>query len=140
MFKFFGKKQHKHRKQTQKTNTVFGKIKQQVVCLFLTSIIKLFFIFLFLGIAVLPENHRRELQRRSDASVDHASSLPPGVVSVLTQCDALEKQREELNTSVHNKLVDVIERFFKKLDGEEKKYRTRMEELEVPKSFKFFIF
>lgn len=71
------------------------------------------------------------MQRRADAAIDHASALPPEVVSVLTQCDSLERQREELHQQSHGKLLEVIERFFTKLEAEEKKYRTRMDELEV---------
>jgi len=79
----------------------------------------------------LSEAHRRETQRRSDAAVEHASILPPDVVSVLTQCDQVEQQREELHQQSHSKLMVTIEKFFSKLEAEEKKYRTRMEELEV---------
>ena len=71
------------------------------------------------------------MQRRADSAIDHASALPPDVVSVLTQCDALERQREELHQQSHSKLSETIERFFSKLEAEEKKYRARMEELEV---------
>ena len=35
----------------------------------------------------LSEARHRENQRRSDAAVEHASVLPPDVLSVLTQCD-----------------------------------------------------
>ena len=81
--------------------------------------------------SALSEARRRETQRRVDAAVDHASALPPDVVSVFTQCDNLERQREELHQQSHEKLLETIEKFFSKLAAEEKKYRTRMEELEV---------
>ena len=89
----------------------------------------------FAGTAGLIEAFQREMQRRSDTAIDHASSLPPDVVSVLTQCDALEKQREELYHEANKKLSDSVQRFFNKLEAEEKKYRARMEELEVRNSF-----
>ena len=88
----------------------------------------------------LTEAHHREIQRRSDASVEHASVLPPDVVSVLTQCDQVEQAREELHQQSHGKLMITIEKFFTKLEAEEKKYRARMEELEVPIFFDSILF
>ena len=79
----------------------------------------------------MAEAHSREKQRRLDGSIDHASALPPDVVTVLTQCDALEDQREEVHQKSHIKLSEIIGRFFSKLQAEEKRYRARMDELQV---------
>lgn len=89
------------------------------------------FLRFFTDTSALTEAHRREVQRRSDAAIEHASVLPPDVVSVLTQCDQIEQQREEIHQQSHAKLMSTIEKFFSKLEAEEKKYRTRMEELQV---------
>ena len=75
------------------------------------------------------------MQRRADSIIDQASALPPEVVSVLSQCDALESHREESNNECHYKLSETIERFFSKLDAEEKKFNTRMSELEAQNLF-----
>ena len=53
---------------------------------------------------------------------------------MLTQCDETEKQREEDHKEAHIRFKQTVERFFNKLQAEENKYRTRMEELEVKKS------
>lgn len=90
-----------------------------------------FFVSFRLDTSALTEAHTREIQRRSDAAIEHASVLPPDVVSVLTQCDQIEQRREEIHQQSHGKLLETIEKFFTKLEAEEKKYRTRMEELQV---------
>ena len=87
--------------------------------------------FFFTDTNALAEARHRENQRRSDASVEHASVLPPDVLSVMTQCDQVEQDRESLHQQSHGKLMITIEKFFTKLEAEEKKYRARMEELEV---------
>lgn len=71
------------------------------------------------------------MQRRGDAAIEHASGLPPDVVAVLTQFDTSERGREEQLRQSHLRFREVVERFFNKLQGEETKYRSRMEELEV---------
>ena len=79
----------------------------------------------------LADAARREVQRRSEASVDHAAGLPPDVVAVLTMFDALEREKEEAHNSAHKRFADSINRFFDKLQTEETKYNNRMEELQV---------
>ena len=79
----------------------------------------------------LTDADHRELQRRSDTSVDHAAVLPADVVAVLTMFDAIERQQEESHITSHKRFADTINRFFDKLRTEENKYRTRMEELQV---------
>ena len=51
----------------------------------------------------------------------------------MTECDQVEHDRELLHQQSHGKLMITIEKFFTKLEAEEKKYRARMEELEVRK-------
>ena len=88
-------------------------------------------IIFYLDTAALLEAQGREKQRRSDGAMDHASALPPDVVTVLCQCDTLEDQREDIHQKSHNKLSEIIGRFFSKLQAESKRYRTRMDELQV---------
>ena len=83
------------------------------------------------GMSSINDAANRELQRRGDAAVEHASGLPPDVVAVLTQFDGLERSKEEQHKQSHIRFKDTVERFFNKLQGEENKYRSRMEELEV---------
>ena len=87
--------------------------------------------YLLLGISSIAEACNRELQRRGEAAIEHASGLPPDVVAVLTQFDAEEREREEQHKQSHLKFRECVERFFNKLQTEENKYKTRMEELEV---------
>lgn len=75
--------------------------------------------------------HARERQRRFEGVMEYSKSLPPPVVTVLTQCDSLEEQREGVQHKSHNKLTEIIARFFAKLLAEEKKFKARMEELKV---------
>ena len=79
----------------------------------------------------LADAAHREVQRRTEASVDHAAGLPPDVVAVLTMFDALERQKEESHNTAHKRFADSITRFFDKLQTEETKYNNRMEELQV---------
>lgn len=79
----------------------------------------------------LADAAHREVQRRTEASVDHAAGLPPDVVAVLTMFDALERQREDGHNNAHKRFADSINRFFDKLRTEETKYNNRMEELQV---------
>ena len=79
----------------------------------------------------LADAAHREVQRRTEASVDHAAGLPPDVVAVLTMFDALERQKEESHNNAHKRFADSITRFFDKLQTEETKYNNRMEELQV---------
>lgn len=79
----------------------------------------------------LADATHREVQRRTEASVDHAAGLPPDIVAVLTMFDALERQKEESHNTAHKRFADAITRFFDKLQTEETKYNNRMEELQV---------
>lgn len=87
--------------------------------------------FISLETSSLADAARREVQRRTEASVDHAAGLPPDVVAVLTMFDALERQKEEAHNTAHKRFADSINRFFDKLQTEEAKYNNRMEELQV---------
>ena len=90
---------------------------------------------MFLGILSITDAANRELQRRGDAAIEHASGLPPDVVAVLTQYDNEEREKEEQHRQSHLRFKECVERFFTKLQGEENKFKTRMDELEV--SFHF---
>lgn len=79
----------------------------------------------------LGDAAHREVQRRTEASVDHAAGLPPDIVAVLTMFDALERKKEESHNTAHKRFADAITRFFDKLQTEETKYNNRMEELQV---------
>ena len=79
----------------------------------------------------LADAAHREVQRRSEASVDHAAGLPPDVVAVLTMLDALERQKEDSHNTAHKRFADSITRFFDKLQTEETKFNNRMDELQV---------
>ena len=79
----------------------------------------------------LAEAAHREVQRRAEASIEHAAGLPPDVVAMLTMFDALEKQKEESFNAAHKRFADSINRFFDKLRTEETKYNNRMDELQV---------
>lgn len=85
----------------------------------------------------LADAAHREVQRRSEASVDHAAVLPPDVVAVLTMFDASEREKEEGHNNAHIRFADSITRFFDKLRTEETKYNNRMEELQVRKILNF---
>ena len=89
------------------------------------------FTFVFSETVSLADAAHREVQRRTEASVDHAAGLPPDVVAVLTMFDALERQKEEAHNSAHKRFADSINRFFDKLQTEETKYNNRMDELQV---------
>lgn len=89
--------------------------------------------FVSVETVTLADAARREVQRRSEASVDHAAGLPPDVVAVLTMFDALERQKEDGHNNAHKRFADAINRFFDKLRTEETKYNNRMEELQVRK-------
>ena len=71
------------------------------------------------------------MQRRGDAAIEHASGLPPDVVAVLTQYDSEERNKEDQHRQSHMRFRECVERFFTKLQGEENKYKVRMDELEV---------
>ncbi len=90
--------------------------------------------FVSLETVSLADAAHREVQRRTEASVDHAAGLPPDVVAVLTMFDALERQKEEAHNTAHKRFADSINRFFDKLQTEETKYNNRMEELQVGKA------
>lgn len=79
----------------------------------------------------LKDAAHREVQRRNEASVDHAAGLPPDVVAVLTMFDAVERNKEESHNAAHKRFADTVTRFFDKLHTEETKYNNRMEELQV---------
>lgn len=79
----------------------------------------------------LADAAHREVQRRSEASVDHAAGLPPDVVAVLTMFDAVERKKEDNHNAAHKRFADAVTRFFDKLHTEETKYNNRMEELQV---------
>ena len=83
------------------------------------------------GVSSLSDAERREAQRRGDANIEQTASLPPFIVHWITRLDHSEKEREESHQGAHIRFVDVIERFFAKLQAEETKYRARMDELEV---------
>ena len=85
----------------------------------------------------LADAAHREVQRRSEASVDHAAVLLPDVVAVLTMFDASEREKEEGHNNAHIRFADSITRFFDKLRTEETKYNNRMEELQVRKILNF---
>ena len=85
----------------------------------------------FIETVSLADAAHREVQRRTEASVDHAAGLPPDIVAVLTMFDALERQKEESHNTAHKRFADAITRFFDKLQTEETKYNNRMEELQV---------
>lgn len=85
----------------------------------------------------LADAAHREVQRRSEASVDHAAVLPPDVVAVLTMFDASEREKEGGHNNAHIRFADSITRFFDKLRTEETKYNNRMEELQVRKILNF---
>ena len=87
--------------------------------------------FYFAGVSSLSDAEHRETQRRGDANIEHTASLPPFIVHWITRLDHPEKEREESHQAAHIRFVDVIERFFAKLQAEESKYRARMDELEV---------
>ena len=72
----------------------------------------------------LADAAHREVQRRSEASVDHAAVLPPDVVAVLTMFDASEREKEEGHNNAHIRFADSITRFFDKLRTEETKYNN----------------
>jgi hypothetical protein len=86
---------------------------------------------LFTETAALADAAHREVQRRSDASIDHAAALPADVVAVLTLFDENERKYEDDHCTAHKKFSDAITRFFDKIQAEEYKYNSRMEELEV---------
>ena len=69
------------------------------------------------------------MQRRTEASLDHAAVLPTDVVAVLTLFDAAEREKEAAHSAAHKRFADTITRFFDKLHVEETKYNNRMEEL-----------
>ena len=83
------------------------------------------------GISSISDAANRELQRRGDTAIEHASGLPPDVVAVLTQYDNEERQKEEQHLQSHIRFRESVQRFFTKLQGEENKYKVRMDELEV---------
>ncbi|EDV28435.1 uncharacterized protein TRIADDRAFT_51343 [Trichoplax adhaerens] len=76
----------------------------------------------------LTDAAKREVQRRGDAAQDW-TYLPPEVVAILTQEDSIERDREEYHHNSHDKFADTVNRFFKKMQEEESKYKERMAEL-----------
>ena len=90
-----------------------------------------FFVSLFLETTALADAAHREVQRRRDASIEHAAALPADVVAVLTLFDEDERKYEEDHCTAHKKFIEAITRFFDKIQAEEYKYNSRMEELEV---------
>lgn len=86
---------------------------------------------IFTGVSYLSDAEHRETQRRGDANIEQTASLPPFIVHWITRLDHPEKEREDRHQAAHIRFVDVIERFFSKLQAEETRYRARMDELEV---------
>ena len=80
-------------------------------------------------VASLTDASKREIQRRGDAAQEW-TYLPPEVVAILTQEDNIERDREEQHQNAHDKFADTVNRFFKKMQEEEGKYKERMAELE----------
>ncbi|CAH1789583.1 unnamed protein product [Owenia fusiformis] len=80
--------------------------------------------------AELGEASKRETTRKSDSEQEFASVFPPEVVSVLTYGDMPEREHEEAHQTAHKKFVEVIRKFFNKLQAEEEKYKDRLSELE----------
>ncbi|CAH1270799.1 Hypp4440 [Branchiostoma lanceolatum] len=79
----------------------------------------------------LSDAAKREVQRRTDAEEEFTAVLPPDVVSILTQVNQAEREREERHQEAHRKFAETIRKFFQKLQMEENKYKDRMQELEV---------
>lgn len=84
-----------------------------------------------LGASSLSDAGRRETQRRADVNIEQTATLPPFILHWITRFDSIEKEKEEEHQACQKRFVDVIERFFAKVQIEENKYRARMDELEV---------
>lgn len=56
---------------------------------------------------------------------------------MLTLFDGEEKSYEEDHGKAHKKFIDAITRFFEKIQAEEYKYNSRMEELQVSFIFRY---
>lgn len=86
---------------------------------------------IFSGVSSLSDAEQREAQRRGDASIEQTASLPPFIAHWIASMDRSEKDNEECLHATLTRFMDVIERFFAKLQAEETKYRARMDELQV---------
>ncbi len=78
----------------------------------------------------LNDAAKRETQRRSDAEQEYTSVLPPDVVAILTDGDEAERKAEEAHYGSHKRYVEVIRKFFQKLQDEETRFKDRLSELE----------